>query len=855
MTLDENNSNNKNEEIELKERNITINKKKLFEPIGILDPSGIRNNPLTGQPYENMYYNPKLPDTIYNKTYEGFSSKWASYPMYEKRETSINTIYNNQVILIVSGTGSGKTVLTPKFALHTLNYQGRIAITNPKRTPSKKNAEFAAMCMDVKLGTFVGMKYRGSDPSSYSSNCNLIYTTDGWVLQKLMKDPMLKELDMVIIDEAHERGINIDLLLLLLKELLLRRPTFKLIIMSATINAEIFTNYFPQKEFKYGMIDAGEIPNYPIKEIFIDRPINRLDPSGIIINDEYIESAVDKVIMILMENPVGDILVFFPGKKDTNEGSMLLHKKLEKINKSLDSKIFCSSLTASTDSQTERLLTNANEYKRSGQYTRKVIFATDVAESSMTFPGVDFIVDTGLAHKNIFYAEKNMEAIEKKYIAKSSHKQRKGRTGRTGPGTCYNLFTLVEYNNFKDFTLSPILSEDISSELTKFLSNNNLITHINFPIVYNTKHNDMRELSTFLSKFIEAPLVESVQIIMNRLLALDIIHIENNVGRITDLGRAVAAFETLPEIGRMIISGYNHRCRDDIINLAAILDVVEFRMDGVFQRFRPSSKNNAVKKAEKKIYENTIHKWANSMGDHFSLIHIYNEFCKYKYDRVNRKTGVIIQNKKGDAKQWCDTHFLHYKTLENVKEVAQHINQKFGKVMSIYREKNPTTPPTYIFMDEPPIISEKTSDNIIRAITDGFYINLLKKSDNLKYTNCFPLQKTIGGFSRESLFATTKSPTIYALYTQLKSILGKTNYAIISKIPPNIIEDIQKSNKYKYIEYCIGFKQSPQQHIITKSKQHLGKKPKQHVGKKSKKNVGKKLKHHISKQKKVIKKK
>ena len=163
----------------VKKRNTFVNGKDLFREIGILDPQGLQLNPLTGEVYEDIYYNSSKNVGEDNVTYKFLSSGisgWSNMPMYAKRIESVKAIYENQVVLIISGTGSGKTVLTPKFALHALNYQGRIAITNPKRIPSKENAIYAAKTLGVKLGKQVGLKYRGSDSAHYSANdAKLIY--------------------------------------------------------------------------------------------------------------------------------------------------------------------------------------------------------------------------------------------------------------------------------------------------------------------------------------------------------------------------------------------------------------------------------------------------------------------------------------------------------------------------------------------------------------------------------------------------------------------------------------------------------------------------------------------------------
>ena len=427
-------------------RNTFVNPKDLFREIGILDPQGLQLNPLTGEVYEDIYYNSSKNANDNNPTYKFLSNQWSNFPMYVKRIESIKAIYENQVVLIISGTGSGKTVLTPKFALHALNYQGRIAITNPKRIPSKENAIYAAKTLGVKLGKQVGLKYRGSDSAHYSANdAKLIYCTDGYIVAKLESDPMLLDFDCLIIDEAHERNVNIDLLLLLVKGLIKRRPEFKLIIMSATINEKTFINYFPQSEFKFAFIDAGSVSYKPIEEYFLDTPINRFDENGNCIGKEFIQAGVDRVVKILRETQEGDILVFFTGKGEAQDGMMLLHRELERVNKNLDSKIYADILHAGTRKEAQDLLINNKEYKKNTKFTRKVIFATEVAESSITIKALDYVIDSGLANQNIYYGSKNMVSLEKKYIAKANHRQRKGRVGRKRPGFCYNLFTKKEY--------------------------------------------------------------------------------------------------------------------------------------------------------------------------------------------------------------------------------------------------------------------------------------------------------------------------------------------------------------------------------------------------------------------------
>ena len=854
-------------------RDIHVPRDKLFEPIGILDPEGLQNNPFTNEPYQNLYDDPTKEPTDKIGTYKHFGSLWSKFPMYEKREEAINLIYDNNVLLIVSGTGSGKTVLTPKFALHCMNYQGRIAITNPKRIPTKANTDFSAQHMDVKVGTYIGMKYRDSEKGAYSTDCRLIYCTDGWILQLLQTDPLLMDLDMVIIDEAHERNVNIDLLLLLLKQLVLKRPSFKLIIMSATINTQIFVDYFPTSQFKFAMLDAGQRPMFPIKTIYLNKPINKYDANGNIIDKNYFDVAVDKVVSLLKETDDGDILVFFPKKGDTTEGCSQLSIRLDKLNRELGKKIYSASLTSTTGKKSrdghdeQNMIINAQKYKQNGRFSRKVVFATEVAESSVTISGLLYVIDTGLVNKMMYYSDKNMESLEMKFVSKASHKQRRGRTGRTAPGTCFCLFTEEEYNKkFPEYTQSPIMNTDLSKYLMTFLANQNFVSHIQFPIVYkgnkankvnkvnkvnnlkkpeliisknSNKHKKLElrereivgggggeknkkkrlnispkvvplepsdikpcEFVEYLHKLIEVPPIDTVKITIKRLIDLKIVEMRDEKGYITDLGRACAVFDVIPEIARMMIAGYNYRCRDDICNLAGILEKSEYKMDNVFERFRAKTKDEQLKRKEKDDYERVKKRWVNSLGDHFSLLDIYNEFCNHEYDDVDRKSGTIIRPKLGETKDWCKKNYLNYNILRNVKEVARQYQRAFGRVMRIFKEKHPDVKPRFIFTDKEPVLSENYAENILRAILDGFFVNMMRRFDNRKYVNCYPKSITTAQLQQQSLYASTKTQTKYAVYGQLKSIFGKQEFSIVSKIPPAISDEYKNSEQGKCLENC-----------------------------------------------------
>jgi len=338
-------------------KNIHVDKNSLMEPRGILDPEGKEVNPLTGEPYQNLYTEA---DSFPN-TYSGYAEQWKTFPVYKQKEEFIKSIYDNQCILLTAGTGSGKTVLVPKFLLHTLNYQGKIAITIPRKAATKGAADFAAKTLDVTLGDQVG--YMVKDNKKVSSNTKLTYATDGYILAKMKNnDPLLEEYDALIIDEAHERNINIDQILFLSKKILSVRPNFKLIIMSATIEPKLFLDYFSQ--FNIVHLEADPAPNFPVKQIFLTTPVNKTAPNGEILGKEYINKAVEIIFEnIIKKGLPGDVLALFPGKGDCDMACQKLGDMIKnelKKNEEFKKNVFCIQLTGSSDKKTFRNSTEEN---------------------------------------------------------------------------------------------------------------------------------------------------------------------------------------------------------------------------------------------------------------------------------------------------------------------------------------------------------------------------------------------------------------------------------------------------------------------------------------------------------------
>ena len=276
--------------------------------IGILDINFKHNNPLTGNPYSS--------------TYKELFKKIITFPVYQMTKEIIKNIQEYQVLLIEAKTGSGKTVLLPKMALHSLNYKGKIGITLPKQIIVKASSEFSAATLDVEIGTHVGYKYKGTDISS--ADTKLLYMTDGTLVSMLLKDSYIKNFDIIIIDEAHEMNNRTLFLLYLLRETLRLRPEYKLIIMSATIKDKLFENYY--KEFKYKKNDVGGGRTFPIETIFLEKSLQYNE----IINEGY-----NKLIKILeIEDPikpgVHDVIFFITSANEAFNLCKRLNQDIQK---------------------------------------------------------------------------------------------------------------------------------------------------------------------------------------------------------------------------------------------------------------------------------------------------------------------------------------------------------------------------------------------------------------------------------------------------------------------------------------------------------------------------------------------
>ncbi len=426
--------------------------------------------------------NATLPNFLNNEPYSAeyieLAKAWSSLPLYINKDqifNFFNSIENNQVTLVISGTGSGKTVLIPKFLLKYFmlnnkktenNFTGKIVVTNPKVLTTIYNADYSAKTLDVLLGSYVGYKFRGAPENMSSDKTKLLYSTDGLLLAQILKgDTLLSEYQGVIIDEAHERQVPIDLLLYFLKNIVKERPEFKVIIMSATIDPEIFKNFYEKDGITFGKVEISGKSNYPIESIY-------MQPNDKINTFNFLDIGISIILDLLEKTDSGDILMFVTTQRETEIGcsklKMLCPKQM-KITDVCDS-YYCAEVYGKMTDDNRELAVDKDKYKSlSSKYKRKIIFATNVAESSITLDGIIYVLDSGLELLSYFNYQKNMTILDKKFTTKAQVKQRMGRAGRTQPGVCYHLYTEKKFSEFDDFPKPNIALANLNDHILSFI--------------------------------------------------------------------------------------------------------------------------------------------------------------------------------------------------------------------------------------------------------------------------------------------------------------------------------------------------------------------------------------------------
>ena len=417
-----------------------------------LDAAGRGPNLLTGNPE-------------YSQDRKNWASVWSKFPVYamkDKLRSLVDSVSNNRVTVIVSGTGSGKTVLAVPLVLrHVLLSKSeseserppKVVVTIPKKTAVAKAAETGALTLDVQLGKEVGYLHRGSPSWAYDERrTRLVYATDGTLLSQIRRDPLLKGHAAAVVDEAHERPVPTDLLLAALRKTLVQRSEFRLVIMSATIDPKLFTDYFGKEGVSTGVVEVSGAPMHPIERIHTVLPgaVDGAPPK------EYLPATMEQTCKVLESGLTSppQIIVFVPTTKDASQGCRVLEKSCAS-NTARD----CFSLYGKM-STTDR--DGALSASRDQEERARVYVSTNVAESSITLDGITHVIDTGLQLSSTWDARAHGSKLTKGMATQAQITQRIGRSGRTGPGKAILLYSKEKFDAQPAYPQPAILGVDLA---------------------------------------------------------------------------------------------------------------------------------------------------------------------------------------------------------------------------------------------------------------------------------------------------------------------------------------------------------------------------------------------------------
>jgi len=567
-------------------------------------------------------------------------------PVSGKKDEIAAAIQQHQVVIVCGETGSGKTTQLPKICLELgRGVAGLIGHTQPRRIAARSVASRIAQELNSPLGQHVGYKVRFNDQLSEASYIKLM--TDGILLAETQGDKFLNAYDTIIIDEAHERSLNIDFLLGYLKQLLPKRPDLKIIVTSATIDADRFSNHFATRN------SAGEIKAAPVIEVsgrtypveiryrplgkagFRAKEIAEAENAQFDLDDESIfgiarkaktearwleeddeEEAIEEAILDtaddLLRQGDGDILVFLPGEREIRDTAEHLRKYQGRSTKLKHIEVLPLFARLSIEDQQKIFKSHSS---------RRIVLATNVAETSLTVPGIKYVIDAGLARVNRYSPRAKVEQLQIEKISQAAAKQRAGRCGRVSNGICVRLYAEDDFNNRSEFTEPEILRSSLASVILRMAA---------------LKLGDVTEFP-----FIEAP---SSRLIADGYLLLQELGAVDEKRQITEIGSQLARLPLDPRVGRMILAAKREGCLKEILIIASVLSIQD-------PRERPMDKREAA--------DNAHAKFLGEGSDFMTYLKIWDWF------------DGALKNKKSNKEllNQCHSNFLSFLRLKEWREL------------------------------------------------------------------------------------------------------------------------------------------------------------------------------------------
>ncbi|KAK7977986.1 helicase associated domain-containing protein [Apiospora saccharicola] len=575
------------------------------------------NNPFTGEPHSPQYFN--------------ILKSRRDLPVSKQRKEFLEMYHKSQILVFVGETGSGKTTQIPQYVLYDelpqLNHK-LVACTQPRRVAAMSVAQRVADELDVTLGEEVGYSIRFEDRTGPKTI--LKYMTDGMLLREAMHDHMMSRYSCIILDEAHERTLATDILMALLKQLAQRRPDLKIIVMSATLDAQKFQKYFYEAPL---LAVPGR--THPV-EIYYTPEAEK----------DYVEAAIRTVLQIHASEPEGDILLFLTGEEEIEDTCRKISLEVDDMIREAD----CGPMmvyplygTLPPHQQQKIFDPAPKPLKKGGKPGRKCIISTNIAETSLTIDGIVYVVDPGFSKQKIYNPRIRVESLLVSAISKASAQQRAGRAGRTKPGKCFRLYT---EKAFKDELIEQTYPEILRSNLA------NTVLELKKLGVEDLVHFDL----------MDPPAPETM---MRALEELNYLACLDDEGELTQLGSMASEFPLDPALAVMLISSPEFYCSNEILSITGLLSVPNIFV-------RPANRRREADEMK--------NQFRHPDGDHLTMLNVYHAF-----------KGA--EGRGEDVKQWCHQHYLshrHLKSADNVRTQLRRIMEthEVELVSTDFNDKN-----------------------------------------------------------------------------------------------------------------------------------------------------------------------
>ncbi|KAL8892645.1 MAG: hypothetical protein Q9192_005587 [Flavoplaca navasiana] len=529
-----------------------------------------------------------------------------SLPIYSFRDDLLAAVKEYQVLIIVGETGSGKTTQIPQY-LHEAGYTNdgmKVGCTQPRRVAAMSVAARVAEEMGVKVGNEVGYAIRFEDATT--DKTILKYMTDGMLLREFLTEPDLGAYSALMIDEAHERTLHTDILFGLVKDIARFRPELKLLISSATMDAQKFAKYF----------DDAPIFNIPGRRYPVDIHYTAQPEAN------YLNAAVTTIFQIHITQGRGDILVFLTGQEEIEAAEQQLTETARKLGSKAPEMMICP-IYANLPSELQSKI-----FEPTPAGARKVVLATNIAETSLTIDGIVYVIDPGFVKENVYNARTGMESLVVTPCSRASANQRAGRAGRVGPGKCFRLYTKFAFHNELDENTTPEIQRTNLNSIVLLLKSLGI--------------NDLIEFD-----FMDPPPAETLIRALEQLYALGAL---NDRGELTKIGRQMAEFPTDPMLAKSILSADKHGCVEEVLSIIAMLG----EASALF--YRPKDKRIHADSARARF---TV----KEGGDHFSLLNIWNQWVDSDFSYV-----------------WARENFLQQRSLTRARDVRDQLAKLCDRV-------------------------------------------------------------------------------------------------------------------------------------------------------------------------------